>query len=62
MHPDFDDSGWLPASTYTADEVTRSPGFRDYESSLFRGAAFIWTNNLNLDNQVICRKTVASKP
>ncbi len=62
MRPDFDDSEWLPASTYTADQVTRSPGFRDYENSLFRGAQFIWTNNLNLDNQVVCRKTVASKP
>ena len=58
MLPELDDSGWLPASTYTADQVTRSPGFRDYEDSLFRDGQFIWTNNLNLDNQVVCRKTV----
>ena len=58
MRPDFDDSAWLPASTYTADEVTGAPGFRNYENTLFRGARFIWTQNLDLDNQVVCRKTV----
>ena len=29
MRPDFDDSAWLPARTYTADEVTGSPAFRN---------------------------------
>ena len=58
MTPDYDDSGWLPATTYTADEVTASPGFRNYEDTLFQGAEFIWTSNLNLDNLVVCRTTV----
>lgn len=62
MRPEFDDSGWLPATTYTADEVTLSPGFRNYEHTLFRGGEFIWTSNLDLDNQVVCRKTVESAP
>jgi len=58
MSPDYDDSGWLQASTYTADQVTTAPGFRNYENTLFRGAEFIWTNNLNLDNLVVCRTAV----
>jgi hypothetical protein len=58
MSPDYDDSGWLPATTYTADQVTTAPGFRDYENTLFQRAEFIWTNNLNLDNLVVCRATV----
>lgn len=58
MSPDYDDSGWLPATTYTADQVTTAPGFRNYEHTLFREAEFIWTNNLNLDNLVVCRTTV----
>ena len=62
MDSDFDDSGWRSATTYTADEVTGSPGFRNYESTLFAGGEFIWTSNLDLDNQVVCRKTVESAP
>ena len=62
MSPDFDDSGWLEAKTYTADEVTGSPGFRNYEDTLFRDAAFIWTQNLRLDNLVTCRATMAAPP
>ena len=62
MDPELDDSGWWPATTYTADEVTGSPAFRDYQDTLFRGAEFIWTSNLDLDNQVVCRKTVQSAP
>ena len=62
MSPDFDDSGWLGAKTYTADEVTGSPGFRNYEDTLFRDAAFIWTQNLRLDNLVACRATMAAPP
>ena len=58
MAPEFDDSGWLPASTYTADEVTNSEAYRDYAGSLFAGADFIWTSNLDLDNLVACRITV----
>ena len=62
MRPELDDSDWLPATTYTPDEVTGSPGFRNYEDTLFRGGEFIWTSNLDLDNQVVCRKTVESAP
>lgn len=60
MSAESDDSGWLPATTYTADNVTNAAGFRNYESTLFAGAQFIWTGNLNLDNHVVCRLTVQS--
>ena len=60
MSPTHDDSGWSPSVTYTADDVTRSPAFRDYEETLFQGAEFIWTKSLKLDNLVVCRATVAS--
>jgi hypothetical protein len=62
MSPTFDDTDWLPAATYPADDVTGAPGFRNYEDTLFRGGQFIWTSNLDLDNQVVCRKTVTSAP
>lgn len=62
MSPDFDDSGWPLAATYTADDVTRSPGFRDYEDTLFQGADFIWSSSLRIDNLVVCRGTVSGPP
>jgi hypothetical protein len=58
MSPELDDASWLAASTYTADEVTGAPGFRNYEDTLFRDATFIWTNNLDLDNLVVCRANI----
>ena len=58
MMPDFDDSGWQAASTYTADDVTNQVGFRNYEDTLFAGADFIWTSNLVLDNNIVCRTTI----
>ncbi len=39
-----------------------APGFRNYEDTWFRDAAFIWTQNLRLDNLVACRVTVAGRP
>ncbi len=57
--PEYDDSNWPSASTYSADDVTNADGFRNYENTLFSGASFIWTSNLNLDNQVVCRATVS---
>ena len=44
----------------TARRRVPAPAFRDYQDTLFRGAEFIWTSNLDLDNQVVCRKTVQS--
>ncbi len=55
--PDFDDSSWPSAKVFSEREVR--PG-RSYSSvrELFAGAQFIWTDDLNLDNEVLCRITV----
>ncbi|MCX6953983.1 MAG: hypothetical protein NTV51_17685 [Verrucomicrobia bacterium] len=53
--PDFDDSAWGFATEYTAARVGPDG---DYVAADFTGAAFIWTNDLNLDNTVIFRTTV----
>jgi len=55
--PGFDDSGWPSASTYAAEAVTGVPAYVDY-AAIFSDAEFIWTKNLDLDNQVLCRLTV----
>ena len=59
--PSFDDSSWQAASLYAADDVTRTPGYADY-AERFGDARFIWTKNLNVDNQVLCRVTVDTPP
>ena len=59
--PAFDDSSWPPASIYPANEVTRTPGYANY-TELFGDAQFIWTKNLNVDNQVLCRVTIDASP
>ncbi|MEM7134575.1 MAG: hypothetical protein AAF702_50380 [Chloroflexota bacterium] len=58
MAKEYDDSAWLSATTYTADDVTNAEAFRDYEETLFAGADFIWSSNLVLDNAVVCRATI----
>jgi hypothetical protein len=55
--PGFDDTDWPAASLYAADDVTRTPGYANY-AELFGDAEFIWTKNLNIDNQVLCRVTI----
>ena len=55
--PDFDDSNWPPASTYAAEAVTGTRAYVDY-AARFGDAQFIWSKNLDLDNQVLCRLTV----
>jgi|GEM_PF-1892480 len=57
MMPDFDDSGWRGAFTYTSDQVTNQRAYQDY-TDLFTGNDFIWSSNLDLDNTVICRVTI----
>ena len=55
--PDFDDSHWQNASLYAAQQVTNSPGYVDYATMLSM-ASFIWSPNLDLDNEVLARYTV----
>lgn len=54
----FDDSAWQDATTYVASDVTNQPAYSDYADSLFLGADFVWTSNLDLDNRVLCRATI----
>ncbi len=55
----FDDSGWQPAREYSEREVDPKQPF--YEAD-FKGAKFIWTDDLKLDNTVIFRRRVARPP
>ncbi|MCD9021748.1 hypothetical protein [Cohnella silvisoli] len=59
---DFDDSTWPNAWTYSEDAVgvdnkSEYTNFRDE----FGKGKFIWTNNLNLDNEILLRHTVQGK-
>jgi hypothetical protein len=59
--PEFDDSNWLPASLYEANRVTNQAAYVDY-ANVFGDAQFIWSSNLNLDDQVLARYTVEAAP
>ena len=52
---DFDDSAWPAAVEYTEERVSPKQPF--YEAD-FKGAKFIWTADLDLDNTVIFRTRV----
>ena len=56
---DFDDSQWKPAREYTEQEVDPKPSYFEHD---FKGAKFIWTDDLALDNTVIFRHVVKSPP
>lgn len=56
--PEFDDSEWGNATDYTEERVNPKPPFYDAD---FKGAKFIWTSDLDLDNTVIFR-TRLEKP
>lgn len=63
MQPDFDDSGWPAAVTFTNDTVgvNNKPGYTNF-TELFdtpgADASFIWSSNLVLDNLVLLRSTI----
>ena len=56
---DFDDSSWGYAKEYTEEEVGPKAPFFEHD---FKGAKFIWSNDIKLDNTVIFRYTVKSPP
>ena len=56
---DFNDSDWSNANEYTEDEVGPK---QPYDDSDFKGAKFIWTRDIALDNTVIFRHHVATSP
>jgi hypothetical protein len=57
--PDFDDSGWGRAREYSEREIDPKQPY--YETD-FKGAKFIWTDDLLLDNTVIFRHRVEAPP
>ena len=61
MTPKFDDSTWHDAVTYAASDVTNQRAYVDH-ADLFGSADFIWSSNLKVDNQVICRTTIDTPP
>ena len=52
---DFDDSSWAKATEYSESRVSPKSPFYEVD---FKGASFIWTNDLNLDNTVILRTRI----
>lgn len=52
---DFDDSKWAFAKEYTEERVNPKEHFRQFD---FKGAQWIWTDDLDLDNTVIFRYRV----
>ena len=52
---DFDDSSWANATVHSEESVRPKEPF--YEKD-FKGAKFIWTGNLELDNTILFRKVV----
>jgi hypothetical protein len=54
---DFDDSAWGRAREYTEEQVGPKQPFFEHD---FKGAKFIWTDDIELDNTVIFRHKVAS--
>lgn len=56
---DFDDSAWRNAKEYTEEEVGPKQPYYEHD---FKGAKFIWTDDVALDNTVIFRHTVKSSP
>jgi hypothetical protein len=56
---DFDDSSWGTAKEYTEEQVGPKQPFFEHD---FKGAKFIWTDDIELDNTVIFRHVVKSPP
>ncbi len=53
--PGFDDSAWAAATEYTQERIDPKPPFFEHD---FKGAKWIWTSDLDLDNTVVLRKRV----
>ncbi len=52
---DFDDSQWENASEYTEERIDPKQPFYEHD---FKGAKWIWTADLDLDNTVVLRKRI----
>jgi len=56
---DFDDSSWSNAKEYTEEQVGPK---QPYFEADFKGAKFIWSDDIELDNTVLFRHVVKSSP
>lgn len=56
---DFDDSSWSQAKEYTEEEVGPKDPYFEHD---FKGAKFIWSDDIKLDNLVIFRTTIKEAP
>ena len=56
---DFDDGGWPNATEFTEEEVGPKEPFFEHD---FKGAKFIWSDDVRLDNLVLFRTVVKSSP
>jgi hypothetical protein len=55
----FDDSDWKNAREYSEQEIDPKQPYYDAD---FKGAKFIWSDDVRLDNTVVFRHTVARPP
>ena len=55
----FDDSSWSRAKEYTEEEVGPKEPFYQHD---FRGATFIWSDDVKLDNVVLFRTVIQTPP
>ncbi|MEM1225543.1 MAG: hypothetical protein AAGJ40_07585 [Planctomycetota bacterium] len=56
---DFDDSDWPNAKEFTEEEIGPKSPFFEHD---FKGAKFIWSRDVKLDNLVLFRAVVKSPP
>lgn len=56
---DFDDSTWANAKEYSEEQVGPKQPYFEHD---FKGAKFIWTDDIELDNTVLFRHVVKSPP
>jgi hypothetical protein len=56
---DFDDSTWEHAKEYSEEQVGPKQPYFEHD---FKGARFIWTDDIELDNTVIFRYVVKAPP
>ena len=56
---DFDDSKWPGAKEFTEEEIGPKSPFFEHD---FKGAEFIWSDDVKLDNVVLFRTVVKSPP
>jgi hypothetical protein len=56
---EFDDSSWSRAKEYTEEEVGPKDPFYEHD---FKGAKFIWSDDVKLDNVVLFRTVIQTPP